>query len=279
MSNNRSNNLLRIKKILSKGISILTFPGFIAAAGFGILCKGVYVSNDIITTSEPFGYIHFSGALFGYVLVPLLFVFFLLWQKTISSITMPVVSDRIWGFLGAVAGAFQVFIMTWFDAPQRAGRELKMLSKYLDIQTVNTLKSTYLANLDPRVGLLVDEIQAYTLVVLVCLSLMYVFVLMGRKLSIHMCGATAVLTQLYIGLVHLYDQIPEEQQFQKAFSLPWGGLGSDWRWSLSSGFLFYGGAMLVLIYWARRSEKAHSHWELLGGLALGILVPLLGCLM
>jgi hypothetical protein len=51
-----SNNLLRIKQILSKGISILTFPGFIAAAGFGILCKGVYVSNDIITTSEPFGY-------------------------------------------------------------------------------------------------------------------------------------------------------------------------------------------------------------------------------
>jgi hypothetical protein len=45
------------------------------------------------------------------------------------------------------------------------------------------------------------------------------------------------------------------------------------------GFVIFGGGLLGLIYWARRSQQAHSHAELLGGLALGISVPLLGLLM
>ena len=108
---------------------------------------------------------------------------------------------------------------------------------------------------------------------------MYVFVWVGKKLSIHMCAAAAVVTQLFIGMFHLYNTIPVDQQFTKSFGLPWGGWGSDWQLPLTLGFLFYGGGLLALIYWARRAERAHSHVELLGGLALGVSVPLMGLLM
>lgn len=279
-SSNKNNSWFSgLNRPLSKWISILTFPGFVAAAGFGLLSNGVDVSSDLLSPNEAFTYIHFSGALFGYVLVPLIFVFGLLWQKKITSVEMPILSDRKWGFLGAVAGAIQVFVMTWVDAPERAGRELKNLLKYLDNDTGNKLIDMYLERSNHRLGVLVDEIQSYTLVVLMGLLLMYGFVWLGNKLSIHMCAAAAVITQSFIGMFHLYDKIPVEQQFTKSFGLPWGGWGCDWQQPLIWGFLFYGGGLLALIYWARRAERAHSHAELLGGLALGITVPMVGLLM
>jgi hypothetical protein len=35
---------------------------------------------------------------------------------------------------------------------------------------------------------------------------------------------------------------------------------------------------LALIYWARRKEKAHSHGELIGGMAVGLFVTAVGSL-
>ncbi|MFN6368561.1 MAG: hypothetical protein ACK4XI_02380, partial [Bacteroidota bacterium] len=215
--------------LLAKIVSIITFPGFVAAAGFWLLREGVFVSEDLLGENVVVSHLHFSGALFGYVLVPLFFVVFLLWQKKIGSIQMPLLADRKWGFLGAIVGAFQVFFMTWVDAPERAGRELKSLSKHLDATTLNTLKDLHSSRADQKIGLLEHEIQAYTLVVLVTLALMYVFVLLNRKLSIHMCAATTVVTQSFIGMFHLYDQIPVEEHFVKSFGMPWGGWGNHWE--------------------------------------------------
>jgi len=171
--------------LLAKIVSIITFPGFVAAAGFWLLREGVFVSEDLLGENVIVAHLHFSGALFGYVLVPLFFVVFLLWQKKIGSIQMPLLADRKWGFLGAIVGAFQVFFMTWVDAPERAGRELKSLSKHLDATTLNTLKDLHSSRADQKIGLLEHEIQAYTLVVLVTLALMYVFVLLNRKLIVY----------------------------------------------------------------------------------------------
>ena len=264
--------------LLAKIVSIITFPGFVAAAGFWLLREGVFVSDDLLGENVVMAHLHFSGALFGYVLVPLFFVFFLLWQKKIDSIQMPLLSDRKWGFLGAIVGALQVFFMTWVDAPERAGRELKSLSKYLDAATLNTLKDLHSSKADQKIGLLEHEIQTYTLVVLVALALMYVFVLLNRKLSIHMCAAATVVTQSFISMFHLYDQIPVEEHFVKSFGMPWGGWGNHWERPLTQSFVLFGCGLLALIYWARRKEKAHSHEELLGGLMLGIGVPVLGLL-
>jgi len=238
----------------------------------------VYVSEDLLGENVVVAHLHFSGALFGYVLVPLFFVFFLLWLKKIDSIKMPLLADRKWGFLGAIVGALQVFVMTWVDAPERAGRQLKLLSKQLDASTMSTLRDLYSSRVDQRIVLLEEEIQAYTLVVLVGLLLMYVFVLLNRKLSIHMCAAATTVTQSFIGMFHLYDRIPEEEQFVKSFGMPWGGWGNDWEFPLVLAFVLFGVGLLALIYWARRKEKAHSHGELLGGLLLGFGVPLLGLL-
>ena len=264
--------------LLAKIVSIITFPGFVAAAGFWLLREGVFVSEDLFGENVIVAHLHFSGALFGYVLVPLFFVVFLLWQKKIGSIQMPLLADRKWGFLGAIVGAFQVFFMTWVDAPERAGRELKSLSKHLDATTLNTLKDLHSSRADQKIGLLEHEIQAYTLVVLVTLALMYVFVLLNRKLSIHMCAATTVVTQSFIGMFHLYDQIPVEEHFVKSFGMPWGGWGNHWELPLTQSFVFVGGGLLALIYWARRKEKAHSHGELIGGMAVGLFVTAVGSL-
>lgn len=264
--------------LLAKIVSIITFPGFVAAAGFLLLRDGVFVSDDLLGENVVMAHLHFSGALFGYVLVPLFFVFFLLWQKKIDSIQMPLLSDRKWGFLGAIVGALQVFFMTWVDAPERAGRELKSLSKYLDAATLNTLKDLHSSKADQKIGLLEHEIQTYTLVVLVALALMYVFVLLNRKLSIHTCAAATVVTQSFISMFHLYDQIPVEEHFVKSFGMPWGGWGNHWERPLTQSFVLFGCGFLALIYWARRKEKAHSHEELLGGLMLGFGVPVLGLL-
>ncbi len=264
--------------LLAKIVSIITFPGFVAAAGFLLLRDGVFVSDDLLGENVVMAHLHFSGALFGYVLVPLFFVFFLLWQKKIDSIQMLLLSDRKWGFLGAIVGALQVFFMTWVDAPERAGRELKSLSKYLDAATLNTLKDLHSSMADQKIRLLEHEIQTYTLVVLVALALMYVFVLLNRKLSIHMCAAATVVTQSFISMFHLYDQIPVEEHFVKSFGMPWGGWGNHWERPLTQSFVLFGCGLLALIYWARRKEKAHSHEELLGGLMLGIGVPVLGLL-
>ena len=264
--------------LLAKIVSIITFPGFVAAAGFWLLREGVFVSEDLLGENVVLSHLHFSGALFGYVLVPLFFVVFLLWQKKIGSIQMPLLADRKWGFLGAIVGAFQVFFMTWVDAPERAGRELKSLSKHLDATTLNTLKDLHSSRADQKIGLLEHEIQAYTLVVLVTLALMYVFVLLNRKLSIHMCAATTVVTQSFIGMFHLYDQIPVEEHFVKSFGMPWGGWGNHWELPLIQSFVFVGVGSLALIYWARRKEKAHSHGELIGGMAVGLFVTAVGSL-
>ena len=264
--------------LLAKIVSIITFPGFVAAAGFWLLREGVFVSEDLLGENVIVAHLHFSGALFGYVLVPLFFVVFLLWQKKIGSIQMPLLSDRKWGFLGAIVGALQVFFMAWVDAPERAGRELKSLSKYLDAATLNTLKDLHSSRADKKIGLLEHEIQAYTLVVLVTLALMYVFVLLNRKLSIHMCAATTVVTQSFIGMFHLYDQIPVEEHFVKSFGMPWGGWGNHWELPLTQSFVFVGVGSLALIYWARRKEKAHSHGELIGGMAVGLFVTAVGSL-
>jgi uncharacterized membrane protein len=79
-------------------------------------------------------------------------------------------------------------------------------------------------------------------------------------------------------MFHLYDQIPVEEHFVKSFGMPWGGWGNHWELPLTQSFVFVGGGLLALIYWARRKEKAHSHQELLGGLMLGFGVPALGLL-
>lgn len=264
--------------LLAKIISAITFPGFVAAAGFWLLREGVYVSEDLLGENIVVAHLHFSGALFGYVLVPLFFVFFLLWVNKIDSITMPLLADRKWGFLGAIIGAIQVFIMAWVDAPERAGRQLKLLSKQLDASTMSTLRDLYSSQVDQRTVLLEKEIQTYTLVVLVGLLLMYVFVFLNRKLSIHMCAAATTVTQTFIGMFHLYDKIPEEEQFVKSFGMPWGVWGNDWEFPLILAFVLFGGGLLGVIYWARRKEKAHSHGELLGGLLLGLVVPMLALL-
>lgn len=278
MGEQHSNHRSKVA-LLAKIVSIITFPGFVAAAGFWLLREGVFVSDDLLGENVVMAHLHFSGALFGYVLVPLFFVFFLLWQRKIDSIQMPLLSDRKWGFLGAIVGALQVFFMTWVDAPERAGRELKSLSKYLDAATLNTLKDLHSSKADQRIGLLEHEIQTYTLVVLVALALMYVFVLWNRKLSIHMCAATTVVTQSFISMFHLYDQIPVEEHFVKSFGMPWGGWGNHWERPLTQSFVLFGCGLLALIYWARRKEKAHSHEELLGGLMLGFCVPVFGLLL
>jgi hypothetical protein len=264
--------------LLAKIVSIITFPGFVAAAGFWLLREGVYVSEDLLGENVVMAHLHFSGALFGYVLVPLFFVFFLLWLKKIDSIKMPLLADRKWGFLGAIVGALQVFVMTWVDAPERAGRQLKLLSKQLDASTMSTLRDLYASRVDEKIVLLESEIQAYTLVVLVALLLMYLCLFTGRKLSIHMCAATTVVVQAYVGMFHLYDRIPEEEHFVKSFGMPWGGWGSGWEFPLTAGFVVYGGILLGLIYWARRRERAHTHRELLLGLLLGMMVPIVGLL-
>ena len=264
--------------LLAKIVSIITFPGFVAAAGFWLLREGMFVSEDLLGENVIVAHLHFSGALFGYVLVPLFFVVFLLWQKKIGSIQMPLLADRKWGFLGAIVGALQVFFMTWVDAPERAGRELKSLSKHLDATTLNTLKDLHSSRINQKIGLLEHEVQAYTLVVLVTLALMYVFVLLNRKLSIHMCAATTVVTQSFIGMFHLYDQIPVEEHFVKSFGMPWGGWGNHWELPLIQSFVFVGVGFLALIYWARRKEKAHSHGELIGGMAVGLFVTAVGSL-
>jgi hypothetical protein len=264
--------------LFAKVITLITFPGFLAAAGFWLLRKGVFVSSDLMGENVVISHLHFSGALFGYVLVPLFFGFALMWGRRIGSLAMPTLANRKWGFLGAIAGAFQVFFMAWVDAPERAGRQLKLLSKQLDSSTMSTLRDLYASRVDEKIVLLESEIQAYTLVVLVALLLMYLCLFTGRKLSIHMCAATTVVVQAYIGMFHLYDRIPEEEHFVKSFGMPWGGWGSGWEFPLTAGFVVYGGILLGLIYWARRRERAHTHRELLLGLLLGVMVPIVGLL-
>ena len=52
----------------------------------------------------------------------------------------------------------------------------------------------------------------------------------------------------------------------------------NWELPLTQSFVFVGGGLLALIYWARRKEKAHSHGELIGGMAVGLFVTAVGSL-
>jgi hypothetical protein len=50
--------------LLAKIVSIITFPGFVAAAGFWLLREGVYVSEDLLGENKPQenrDFIRFSG--------------------------------------------------------------------------------------------------------------------------------------------------------------------------------------------------------------------------
>lgn len=264
---------------LSKWVSILTFPGFLAALGFWILRDVFYVSNDVLTSDAVLTYVHSSSALFGYVLVPLLFVFVLRYGGAISSIEMPLLGDRRLGYLGAVAGSLMVVVHTHWDAQERAGRTFKYVESVLGDEQAGKLRdalSHAQTPIDEAMGLMVSELQRYSLVVFLGLLFMYGAVFFGRKLSIHLCGVTTFVSILWVSLYRLYDQIPLKEIGGKVFAMPLEGWGDDWQKYLTTTVLGYGLALISLVYWARWKEKAHTHVELLGGMAIGLMVTVLG---
>ncbi len=266
---------------LSRVISVLTFPGFLAAAGFWFLRDGFYFSNDVLNKDVPLGHIHSSAALFGYVLMPLLFVFVLRFQGAISAVEMPLLRDRRFGYMGAVVGSFMVVMHAQWDATERAGRALEGVESVLGVEETRDLRealSLSHSSLDQTMLLLTHELQRYAWVVFLGLLLMYVAVFFGRKLSIHLCGATAVVSAVIVSLYRLYDDIPRAELGEKVFMMPFQGWGDEWRWPLLSNAVGYGLLLISLIYWARRKEKAHSHGELIGGMAVGLFVTAVGSL-
>jgi hypothetical protein len=267
---------------LSKWISILTFPGFLAALGFWILRDGFYVSNDVLRSDVVLTYVHSSSALFGYVLVPLLFVFVLRYGGAISSIEMPLLKDRRLGYLGAVAGSLMVVVNTHWDAQERAGRTLKYVESVLGDEQAGKLKdalSHAQTPIDEAMCLIVNELQRYSLVVFLGLLFMYGAVFFGRKLSIHLCGVTTFVSILWVSLYRLYDKIPLKEIGGKVFAMPFAGWGDDWQKYLTTTVLGYGLALISVVYWARWKEEAHSHGELFGGMAVGLMVTVLGAFL
>lgn len=267
---------------LSRAISILTFPGFFAAAGFWFLRDGFYFSSDVLNDDVALGHIHSSVALFGYVFVPLLFVFVLRFCGVISSIEMPLLHDRRFGYMGAVVGSLMVAIHVQWDATERAGRALKGVELLLGKDETRKLKealSLSSSAVDQTMALLTQELQRYAWVVFLGLLLMYAAVFFGRKLSIHLCGVTAVISALIVSFYRIYEEVPLDILDGKVFMMPFQGWGDGWRWPLMTNALGYGLLLISLIYWARRKEKAHSHIELIGGMAMGLFVTALGLLL
>lgn len=251
---------------LSGFISVVTFPGFVAAGGFWALREMMIFSSDQLADNDVLFHIHTSAALFGYVVVPLFFVAILLWQGKISSLHMVEVKDRVWGFLGAVVGAVQVLVSANWDAMERANRFDKNLSKYLDRKTMEMVKNarsmddSMLASMSAKSNL-VEALQSYTWVVFCGLFVMYIAVLLGKKLSIHMCAATAVLLTFTLSFIKIStDSVRYVSPIWLNVSVFELGI--------------FSALFLALIYWARRREKAHSHAELLGGMVVGSLVPI-----
>lgn len=267
---------------LSRVISILTFPGFLAAAGFWLLRDGFYFSHDVLNSNVALVHIHSSAAFFGYILVPLLFVSVLRFQGVISSIEMPFLRDRRFGYMGAVVGSLMVAMHVQWDATERAGRALNGVEKVLGVKETKDLVaalSLSRGSIDQAMSLVTHELQRYAWVVFLGLLLMYLAVFFGRKLSIHLCGATAVITTLFGSYYRLYRDIPVTELGGKVFNMPFQGWGNDWRWHLIVNTSACGLVLVSLIYWARRKEKAHSHGELMGGMLMGVLVTAIGILL
>lgn len=256
----------------SKWVSILTFPGFLAAAGFCYLRNVVWFSSDVLSDGLTLSHIHSSMALFGYVLVPLLFVFVLRYQGAISSIEMPLLRDRRFGYLGALMGSLMVALHVEWDAAERAGRTLKTLQGVLGEAQTTRLKEALALTQTPAevaAGMVTHELQCYAWIVFLSLLILYGMVFFGRKLSIHMCAATAIVLSVGLSVYRLSSALPNSP---KAFGANAALMGLQGSSFLYERFLPVVVAMLVIIYWARRQEKAHSHGELLGGMLLGGIV-------
>ena len=257
---------------LSKWVSILTFPGFLAVVGFCYLRNAVWFSSDALNDGLMLSHIHSSMALFGYVLVPLFFVFILRYQGAISSVEMPLLRDRRWGYMGAVMGSLMVAIHVQWDAAERAGRQMRMIRGVLGQEQTNQLREALTLTRTPAeesAQLLSHELQRYAWVVFLALLLLYTMIFFGRKLSIHMSAVTAIVLSVGLSLYRLSSAV---QRSHKAFGANLELMGLQGSSFLYGRFLPVGLAMLLIIYWARRKEKAHSHSELVGGMLLGGIV-------
>lgn len=257
----------------SKWVSILTFPGFVAFVGFCLLRSGLYFSSDVLTDQHGLYHIHLSAAVFGYVLVPLFFVFALRLTGRINTIEMPLIADRRWGFLGAIFGAFTMVIHTQWDAPERANRWQKNISQMASNLGVDfRLKPQASASVDvvnDAMIMMETELQRYAWVVFSTLLILYIGIYFGKKWSIHLSAISAISYTVFCSLYRICNAVPSTDCHHKTLTVWYKELFSN---PTQMGVVVF----LMLCFWAlvflaRKQEKAHTNHELILGSVVGLL--------
>ncbi len=237
-------------KIFAKIITYITFPGIWAVLGVYFLSR-IDISNVIeiqaISKSNLL-----TGALVFYIVLPMLFVYFMVYKKRFESIQLSHVKERKIAVPFALLSAL---IFVYFT------REI-MLSKQ------NLLAYSKMLDFHP--------LLEWEQLVVMSLMIQTLFIFLNFKISIHMLSMTAFLTFTYQQFNHIKSSIQNDCLVgENLYHWPQYLLQPN----TMNIILLTLCAMAILVFISRKVLNAHNYQELIIGSIVGISITFVNSIL
>lgn len=237
-------------KTIAKIITYITFPGLWAVLGVYFLSK-IDIAN-VIEISEKSQANLLTSSLLMYIIIPMLFVYFMVYKKRFGSIQLANVKERK---LAVPFALFSAMLMMYFT--QQTFNDKTNLISYHKI-----------ANLHP--------LLEWEQLVILSLLVQSLFVFLNFKISIHMLSITSFTTFAFGVFSKIKNAIQGDclvgeynYHWPKMMLLP-----------QNMNFIL-GGLMIaaVLIFIARKILNAHTYQELVIGSIVGISITFVNSIL
>jgi len=237
-------------KIFAKIITYVTFPGIWAVLGVYFLSR-IDIANVVeIQTISKSNIL--TGALVFYIVLPMLFVYFMVYKKRFESIQLAHVKERKIAVPFALLSAMLFMYFT---------REI-LLSKQNLI--------TYSKILDLHPLLEWEQLVALSLII------QTLFIFLNFKISIHMLSMTAFLTFTYLQFNHIKSSIQNDCLVgENLYHWPQYLLQPN-----SMNIILIALCLIaILVFVARKVLNAHTYQELIIGSIVGISITFVNSIL
>ena len=237
-------------KLFVKIITYITFPGLWAVLGVYFLSK-IDISS-VLEISEKTQAQMLTMSLLMYVIIPMLFVYFMVYKKRFESIQLSNVKERKIAVPFALLSAVLMMVFT-----------------HQIIETKpNLIQYHKILNVHP--------LFEWEQLVILSLLIQTIFVFMNFKISIHMLSITAFTTFIYGEVGRIKSSIQGDCLVGENFyHWPQALLKPENLNLLIVGLI----ALSALVFIARKILKAHTYQELIIGSIVGISITFVNSIL
>lgn len=237
-------------KIFAKIITYITFPGIWAVLGVYFLSR-IDIANIVQIQAVSKSNI-LTGALVFYIVLPMLFVYFMVYKKRFESIQLAHIKERKIAVPFALLSAMLFIYFT---------REI-LLAKQ------NMLNYGKILDLHPLLEW--EQLVALSLVI------QTLFVFLNFKISIHMLSMTAFLTFTYQQFNHIKSSIQNDCLVgENVYHWPQTVLQPQ----TMNIILIALSVVAILVFVARKLLNAHTYQELIIGSIVGISITFVNSIL